>query len=219
MVFAIVPAYNEEKAIGSVVRNLFMHVDTVVVVDDGSTDATAREALLAGAVVLRHAVNRGQGAALETGHEYARRTNAAIVIHFDADGQFDPADIPGALHTMEAEQADIVFGSRFLDARSNMPMLKRHILFPVARLVDRLAGAVPLSDAHNGFRILNRRALGAIRITQDHMAHATEIPVLARQAKFRVAEYPVAVHYARYGQGIRGGMRIIKELFFGRFIG
>ena len=94
MFIAIVPAHNEESSIGSVVRSLVRHVDQVVVVDDGSRDATAKEAASAGAVVLRHAINRGQGAALETGHEYARRAGADFVLHFDADGQFDAADVP-----------------------------------------------------------------------------------------------------------------------------
>ena len=87
MFLAIVPAYNESKRIGSVVRSLFDHVDMVVVVDDASRDATATLAQQAGATVLQHTVNRGQGAALETGHAYARSIDATYVLHFDGDGQ------------------------------------------------------------------------------------------------------------------------------------
>lgn len=218
MLLAIVPAHNEAQTIGSVVRSLFEHVERVVVVDDGSVDGTEEAAHAAGAIVLRHALNRGQGAALETGHEYAREIGAEYVLHFDADGQFDAADIPGALAHMRERGADILFGSRFLGARSNVPASKRLFLLPFARLVDRLMGAPRLSDAHNGFRILNARALAKMRITQDRMAHATEIPVLAREYGLRIAEYPVRVRYRGYGQNARGGLGILKDLFFGRFL-
>lgn len=221
MTIAIVPAYNEENTVGSVVRNLFSsaHVDHVVVIDDGSSDRTGEVAREAGAVVIRHALNRGQGAALETGQEYARRAGAEYVLHFDADGQFDAHDIPGAIAHLREAGADILFGSRFLDHRSNIPWLKRAILLPIARSVDAFMGAVPLSDAHNGFRILNRRALSALRITQDRMAHATEIPVLTKQHGLRVVEYPVKVTYRSYGQGTTRGFEVLKDLFLGRFLG
>ncbi|MEK7084677.1 MAG: glycosyltransferase family 2 protein [Patescibacteria group bacterium] len=218
MFFAIIPAYNEEKNIGSVIRSLFAHVDRIVVVDDGSTDGTADAARSAGAVVLRHAINRGQGAALETGHAYARAHEAQYVLHFDADGQFDPVDIRPALAALQESGADILFGSRFLGKHSNIPWMKRHLLFPLARLVNRMSGGVALTDGHNGFRILNRHALETIHITQDKMAHATEIAVAAKRAGLRAMEFPVSVVYREYGQGVRGGITIVKDLFFGKWI-
>lgn len=218
MFIALVPAYNEEKDIGSVVRSLFHHVDRVVVIDDCSSDMTGYVAQEAGATVLRHHINRGQGAALETGHAYARSCGATFVLHFDADGQFDPDDITPARAHLIASGADMLFGSRFLDTRSDIPWFKKYILLPIGRIMDRLSGAPPLSDSHNGFRILTAKALRHMYITQDRMAHASEIPLLAKRAHLSVVEFPVKVTYHEYGQSAIKGFAIIKDLLIGRFI-
>jgi polyprenyl-phospho-N-acetylgalactosaminyl synthase len=218
MFFAIVPAYNEEQRIGSVVRSLFGHVQKIIVVDDGSVDNTQKNAEEAGAVVVRHEINRGQGAALETGHEYARQNGATHVLHFDGDGQFLVSDITPALVNLKQSGADILFGSRFLDKRSNMPWFKRNILLPAGRFINRLFGTKQLSDAHNGFRILGPRALASINITQDGMAHATEIPALAVEHNLNIVEHPVKVVYHEYGQGITGGFRIVWDLIIGKLV-
>ena len=218
MFIAIVPAHNEEKSIGSVVQSLFYHVDEVVVVDDGSEDETAARAREAGAVVLRHELNRGQGASIETGHEYARAIGAEQVLHFDADGQFDVADIRPALEKLKNTSADVLLGSRFLDDRSNVPWVKRRVLLPLARRLHRLIYRTRLTDVHNGFRILNRRALDSIRITQDRMAHASEIPAQAARFGLKTIELPVKVVYREYGQPSSAGWRIIFDLFTGRLL-
>ncbi|PIT86925.1 MAG: glycosyltransferase family 2 protein [Candidatus Magasanikbacteria bacterium CG10_big_fil_rev_8_21_14_0_10_43_6] len=218
MFIAIVPAYNEEKRIGSVVRSLFHHVDTVVVVDDASKDNTAAEARRAGAHVLVHRINRGQGAALETGHMYAREHGATYVLHFDGDGQFQVEDIAPALAHLQKTQADMLLGSRYLDGRSKLPWLKRHIIHPLGKLMNKIFANVTLSDAHNGFRILNKRALMYIVIGQDRMAHATEIPYLAQKHGLTIVEFPVKVVYHEYGQKMSGGFWIIRDLLIGRFI-
>lgn len=218
MFLALVPAYNEEKTIGAVVEQLLPLVDAVVVIDDASRDDTAHIAEELGAIVLRHPLNRGQGAALETGHEYARLQGADFVIHFDADGQFDVADIAPALQALQNSDAHILFGSRFLGKESNMPWTKKYILLPLGKLVNRIFGSFPLSDGHNGFRILSREALEKIKITQDRMAHATEIPALAKRHGLRYIEFPVVVTYHEYGQGVVGGLHVVKDLFTGTFV-
>ncbi len=212
MIIALVPAYNEEKNIGSVVRDLFEHVDQVVVIDDGSQDRTSHIAKQAGASVLTHVINRGQGAALQTGHEHARRIDTKYVIHFDGDGQFDSADIPHALNSLEESGADVLLGSRFLDSRSDIPFFKKHILFPIGRLVNLLSGAPAISDVHNGFRILGPRALSKMSLEQDGMAHATEILQLITRHNLTHIEFPVKVRYDQFGQGISGGVRIVRDL-------
>lgn len=219
MVVAIVPAYNESAKIGSVVTSLRTVVDTVIVIDDCSADDTKAKAVAAGAVVLRHTINRGQGAALETGHTYARRIEADLVIHFDGDGQFDVADINPALAAMQTAGADVLFGSRFLaiDALSGIPTFKRYVLLPLARYIDRFFGAVPLTDAHNGFRILSKHAINTIRIRQDRMAHATEIPQLVATHKLTYIEFPVKVSYHEYGQSSIAGVKIIIDLLLNKF--
>jgi glycosyltransferase involved in cell wall biosynthesis len=218
MLFAIVPAYQESARIARVVSDLSDHVDRVVVIDDASTDDTVDQACAAGAVVLRHHVNRGQGAALETGHAYARKHGAEYVLHFDGDGQFSVHDIGPALQALKKAHADVLFGSRFLDDRTNMPWAKRHVIFPISRLVNRLFVPLPLTDIHNGFRILTKEALDHIAISQDRMAHASELPAQVGHAGLRWIEFPVEVTYHEFGQGIRGGIHILKELIFGKFI-
>lgn len=219
MLWVVVPAYNEAVSIGRVIRDLFQHgFSNVVVVDDGSSDATARVAREAGAIVLRHAVNCGQGAALETGDEYARGRGAEFVAHFDADGQFDVSDIAKALEIMKKESVDVVFGSRFLDNRSNIPWLKRYFLLPLGRFVNNLFTGVRLTDFHNGFRVLSRRALETIHITQSGMAHNSEIVREVKRAGLTFKEIPVRVVYHEFGQGIGGGFKIIRDLFFNSLI-
>jgi|SRR3989339_1200088 len=218
MFVAVVPAYNEEKTIGSVARGLFEHVDKVVVVDDGSIDDTLCESQGVGATVLRHEINRGQGASLETGHEYARKIGANYVLHFDADGQFDPSDIAPALKALQESGADILFGSRFLGKQANLPFFKHWFILPIAKLLNCLFVGRGLSDVHNGFRILTRRALNSISITQDRMAHATEIVALVKKNKLKYIEFPVKVKYSEYGQGVGGGVRVLGDLVVGWFV-
>lgn len=217
MLIAVVPAYNEEKTIGSVVRDLFEHLDKVVVVDDSSSDDTGAVSRAAGAVVLRHGVNRGQGAALQTGHDYASRIGADYAVDFDADGQFDADDVKPAFEALKKSGADILFGSRFLDNRTKMPWLKKYFILPLARIFNRFFAGVRLTDAHNGFRILNKNALRKIRITQDRMAHNTEIPAQVKKHGLKYIEFPVKVVYREYGQGIASGLKIVRDLFIGKF--
>jgi len=229
MLLAIVPAHNEEKNIGSVVRNLFGHpaslgscagqiVDKVVVVDDGSTDNTAVIAREAGAVVLLHKINRGQGAALQTGHDYALNCGADYVLHFDGDSQFDVSDIKPALEEIQRKNVDVLLGSRFLGKEANIPAFKKNIIFPVARVFNRVFGGIDLTDVDNGFCILNRRALESVKITHDRMAHATEIIEQIKKHNLKHIEFPVRVVYREYGQGVEGGFVILKDLILGRFI-
>ncbi len=218
MILAIVPAYNEEKRIGAVIERLLQHCDQVVVIDDGSHDNTSELARSAGATVLIHEINRGQGAAFETGHEYARRVGATHVVHFDGDGQFHVEDIAPALAKLTDANADILFGSRFLGAPSWIPPFKRYLLLPLGRMVDRFFGGLRLTDSHNGFRILSQKALEVLRITQDRMAHASEIPALVKQHRLRYVEFPVRVTYHEYGQRASGGLLVLKDLALGRFL-
>ena len=120
---AVVPAFNEETVIANVIIKLRKKVDEVIVVDDGSRDATSDQARQAGAIVVRHVVNRGQGAAEETGTRLALRRGADVVIHFDADGQHDANDIVAMIAPIQAGRADVTLGSRFLGRAPNIPPL------------------------------------------------------------------------------------------------
>ncbi len=218
MVTVVIPAYNEAARLLAVLTGLqaadYHHI---VVVDDGSTDNTAEVAQAGGAIVIRHSINRGQGAALETGNEYCRREGTDVVVHFDADGQFNPLDIAGAVKIIASGQAEVVLGSRFLDNRSELPWSKRHLILPISRLIERLLTGVSLTDSHNGFRVLSGRALNLIRLTQDRMAHNSECVAALKHLQLAFIEYPVEVRYHRYGQGVSGGLKIIADWWWGRF--
>lgn len=211
MELIVVPAYNESKRIGRVVRDLFQHgFNNVLVVDDGSSDNTIAEATEAGAKVVTHMINRGQGAALETGNEYARRFGYSVVVHFDGDGQLNVSDINGAIEKINSD-CDIVLGSRFLDNRSQIPWTKKRVVLPLARLVNRFLTGVHLTDVHNGFRVLGEKALNLIDIVQDGMAHNSEIVAKMKKNNLKFCEHPVEIRYFEYGQGVKGGLKIIFD--------
>lgn len=213
MIFVVMPAFNEEAKIGRVIRDLFEHgYRNVVVVDDGSQDETSQQAESAGAIVLRHRINRGQGAALQTGNEYALGAGAKVIVHFDADGQFNPKDIAGAIAIMNKQNLDIVLGSRFLDQRSNIPFFKNFFILPISRRINNFLTGLKLSDVHNGFRVLNRYAAQKIKITQDGMAHNSQIPQLIKEHQLIYKEHPVEVFYQESGQGVAGGIKILYDL-------
>jgi len=217
-VFVIIPAYNEVASITEVIRDIAAadNAYRIVVVDDGSTDTTALRAKEAGAVVLRHIVNRGQGAALKTGSEYAILKGADIIVHFDADGQFVAREIKAVIAPLVNNEADIVFGSRLLQKNLNMPWLKRRVFLPLARLLHVFFGA-RLSDPQAGFRAFRREAFADIGWRQDRMAHCSEIIFNAFHNKLRIAEVPITVIYREFGQKFSGGLKIVKDMFLDSF--
>jgi len=212
-IFCVIPAYNEAKEISQVVRDVKKFVDEVVVVDDCSSDQTAVLAEQAGAKVLRHMVNRFQGAALQTGNEYAFAHGAEVVVHFDADGQFLAKEINDLVAPIVSGEYDIVFGSRFLEKKSKMPFLKEEIIMPLARAVNYLFFDIKFTDPQSGFRAMSRKAVELIKIEQDGMSHCSEILHKTFQNKLRTKEVPITVRYDEFGQGFSGGLRIIKEFF------
>lgn len=219
--FAVVAAYNESGAIGPVISELRPAVDRVIVVDDGSADDTADVAHGHGAEVLIHRVNLGQGAALQTGILYALREGADFILTFDADGQHMPDDIPRLREALTVGDADIAMGSRFLGTTEAMPWLRRMVL-KAAVLFTRLTTGMRVSDAHNGLRLLTRRAALAIEIRQNRMAHASEIIEQVGRHKLRYVEVPVHIRYTDYslakGQRLTGAFDILLDLMNGRML-
>jgi glycosyltransferase involved in cell wall biosynthesis len=195
-IVAIIPAYNEAARVGTAVRDALRFVDAAVVVDDCSVDNTGDAARAAGAVVLRHAINRGQGAALQTATEYALSAlRADVLVHFDADGQMSGSDIPSMIAPIVSGEADVVLGSRFLGKTSNMPFV-RWFANRLAVLFTFAVSGIRLTDAHNGFRALSRNAASRMTITIDRMAHASQIPDLIKVNGLRCVERPVAITYS-----------------------
>lgn len=215
----VIAAYNEAGCIGSVVSELRASFPNVIVVDDGSPDATAEEARLAGATVLRHYVNRGQGAALQTGITYALGQGAEILVTFDADGQHDVADLPAMIQPIAAGEVHICLGSRFLRSTEGIPWFRRMVLRG-AVLFTRMTSRVRLTDAHNGFRAFSRTAALSVDIQLDRMAHASEIVDQFHQSGLPYREVPVRIRYTEYslrkGQRSSAALRVAFDYLLGR---
>ena len=220
-VAAVIPAYNEASAIMPVVKAGCDAVERVIVVNDGSSDNTAALAADAGATVLSHALNRGQGAALQTGITYAVREGFDAVVTFDADGQHRAEEIPIVLGPIIQGKADVVLGSRFLDSKANIPTVRRLVL-KTATALTRLYTGLDVTDAHNGFRAFSRSAASAIDLQQEGMAHASEVLEQIKRFRLRYVEVPVTITYTDYslskGQRLTNAFKIIWELLLGRVV-
>lgn len=217
MIACVIPAYNEEKKIKDVVLSVLKYVDLVVVVDDGSLDRTGIIASVNKVVLLRHEINLGQGAALETGLSYLRKSNVNVVVTFDADGQFVPAQIPKIVRPILDGKCDVTLGSRFIGKAINLPRSKR-ILLKLALLFTNIYSGLALTDTHNGFRAFNKKALKKIVITQNRFSHASEIIQLIKKNKLKYMEVPITVKYSSYskqkGQKLTSSLNILYELTF-----
>lgn len=214
----VVPAYNEEKNISLVISKLKAFVNEIIIVDDASRDRTFEIASQSEAVVVRHIINRGQGAALRTGTQLALERGADIIIHFDADDQFQASEIPDMLAPILNNKADAVLGSRFLIKKSNLPIVKEKLIMPLARLINRLFFNIRLSDPQSGFRALNRSSAETLKIENDGMAHCSEIIYKLFKNNNRVIEVPITVIYHEYGQKLSGGFKIIKDILIQKLI-
>lgn len=219
--FVVVPAYNEAPAIGVVLHELRTVCPNVVVVDDGSTDGTDEAARTTASYVLRHPINCGQGAALQTGIDFALLHGAEFIVTFDADGQHRVEDIAALLSPILSGKYDIALGSRFLGTSVGMPPLRRKML-RLGVLFTRLVNGVNLTDAHNGLRAFSRRAAQRINLRLDRMAHATELIDQVRQSGLPFKEVPVQIRYTPYslrkGQSTRGAIRIALHYLLGRVL-
>lgn len=175
-VCVVIPLYNEATVIADVVQGLLPTFPNVVCIDDGSSDGSGDLAQAAGAHLVKHPINLGQGAALQTGFDYARLRNARYVVTFDADGQHRVEDANVMIDRARNENLSIVFGSRFLDNRTDPGFLKRVVL-KTAVWVTNLTTRTKLTDAHNGLRVIRDDAFRQLKLRQDRMAHGTEIVV------------------------------------------
>ncbi len=215
-IFVIVPCYNESKVIRQTIKTLLDKHYSVVVVDDASSDKSWEQLKDLPLYYLRHRVNLGQGAALQTGIDFARKKNAAYYVTFDADGQHDADDIPGMMEMLSRQKADIVFGSRFLPGSKTNVSVSRGFVLNLARFVNFLVSGILLSDAYNGLRIFNRKTADLIRLTENKMAHATQFLILVAKHHIRYAEFPNSIHYSDYSRkkGLKNveGMKIFFEI-------
>jgi glycosyltransferase involved in cell wall biosynthesis len=214
--WVVIPLYNEEQVIASVVSDASQSFDKIVCVNDGSGDGSARQARSAGAVVVDHPINLGQGAALQTGIEYAcTDPEMQFVVTFDADGQHRRHDAVAMVELLREGDVDIVFGSRFLDDRTELGFAKRLVLKTAATYTNAIT-KVHLTDAHNGLRGFTRAVAESLDLRQNRMAHASEIVAFAGSAKLRYTEIPVEIVYTDYskrkGQSLLNSVNILTEM-------
>jgi glycosyltransferase involved in cell wall biosynthesis len=224
---ALIPAYNEQRFIGSLVLTARSYVDQVIVVDDGSKDATVAIARRAGAITIEHQQNQGKAAAINTGFAYLRHLGPEAVVMLDGDGQHSADEIAVLLAPILADQADIVVGSRFLSIKSAIP-LYRQIGQHGLNVATNLASGVAVSDSQSGYRAFSRQALERLFFSQGGFSIESEMQFLIGEHGLRVAEVPISVVYAekakrnpvRHGLQVLGGiLRLVNHirpmLFFG----
>ncbi|GFG93223.1 glycosyltransferase family 2 protein [Mycobacterium bourgelatii] len=221
-VWVVVPDFNEAAVIGEVIADLRSVFDNVVCVDDGSSDDSGEIALRAGAHLVRHPINLGQGAAIQTGIEYARKQpGAQVFATFDADGQHRVKDVAAMVDRLREGDVDIIIGTRFAQdfeqaAASRPPLLKRIVLRTAAR-ISRRGRRLGLTDTNNGLRVFNKTVADGLNLTMSGMSHASEFIVLISENGWRVTEHPVEVLYTEYskskGQPLLNGVNILFDGF------
>jgi polyprenyl-phospho-N-acetylgalactosaminyl synthase len=214
-VWVVIAAYNEASVIGRVINEVKRRGYAVVVVDDGSSDRTA-EASAAADVLVRHPINLGQGAALQTGIDFALESKTDVIVTFDADGQHRAADIEKLVRAISVADVDFALGSRFLGSTDGMPMSRR-VLLKAATLFTRLTTGLRISDTHNGLRAMTRRGARVVRLRQNRMAHASEMLSQIAASGLGYIEVPVTIEYSTYslakGQAISNALMILVDLF------
>jgi len=215
-VVIVIAAYNEAKVIAGVVREVVAGGYKVILVDDGSRDGTADVARQAGALVVVHPVNLGQGAALQTGIELALAEGADVIVTFDADGQHHVSDIANLLAALKTNAADFALGNRFMGGAVDMTGTRR-LLLRAATIFTRLTTGLRLTDTHNGLRAMTRRGASHIGLRQNRMAHASEILHQIAASGLKFIEVPVTITYSAYsrakGQKLTDFFAILIDLF------
>ena len=221
-VAVVVPTYNEAAVIGTVLDQLLARGHLIVVVDDGSADETYGIIRQRPVVALRHAVNLGQGAALQTGLSYVcGRSDIGFVVTFDSDGQHLAGDIDALLRPLREQQCDVALGSRFLAGAvaENMSRSKR-LTLKLAIAATRVATGLRVTDVHNGLRAFRIEVARRLNLHHNRMAHASEILTFISRQRLRYREVPVHIVYTAYstrkGQTAFHSLNILWELLTAR---
>lgn len=196
----IVPVYNEGKVVRGVINKVLKKYTNVVCVNDGSRDNSVAEIQKTDAYLIDHPINMGQGAALQTGIEFARQLpDVKYFVTYDSDGQHRLEDVELMLDTIEKTGVDIILGSRFLGKTIGMKKSKRMILKLAIRFSNATSG-IKLTDTHNGLRVFNRHVAETMQITMADMAHASEILEIMARQKYSYKEVPVTIVYTDYSR-------------------
>lgn len=221
--YVIMPVYNEAKVVADTIKRVREQYEHVICVDDGSSDASWEQIIAAGGTLVRHPINLGQGAALQTGIDYALLDpKAKYFVTYDADGQHRLEDVAIMLKELHAGDVDIVLGSRFLGNAENINGVKRVVL-KAAIVYSNYTSGLRLTDAHNGLRVFKRNVAESLNITMPDMAHASEIVHRIADCKFKYKEVPVTIKYTDYsmskGQSVMNAINISFDLWLRRMSG
>lgn len=209
----VIPVYNEARVIRGVINRVLKQFATVVCVNDGSKDNSSYEIAKTKAYLLEHPINMGQGAALQTGIEFARQLpNIKYFVTFDADGQHQLSDVMAMLDEIKGDKYDIILGSRFLGSAIGMKASK-HAVLKLAIWFSNTTSGLRLTDTHNGLRVFNRKVAEELQITMPDMAHASEILEIIAEKKYRYKEVPVTIEYTDYSQA--KGQSVINAVNIG----
>jgi glycosyltransferase involved in cell wall biosynthesis len=216
----IIPVYNEGPVIKDVINTVLKHFPTVVCIDDGSKDNSAAEITKTDALLVQHSINIGQGAALQTGIEFALQVpGIKYFITFDADGQHSIEDVISMLEMLKKDEVDIVVGSRFLGEAVNLSLPKKIILKLAIRFTNLFSG-VNLTDTHNGLRVFTRKFAESVDITMPGMAHASEIIDKMGRGGWKYVEVPVTISYTDHsrgkGQPMLNSVNILMDVLLSR---
>jgi glycosyltransferase involved in cell wall biosynthesis len=209
----IIPVYNEAGVIKKVVDSALARYSSVICVNDGSMDDSSKEIAKTNAYLIEHPINMGQGAALQTGIEFARQLpSIEYFVTFDADGQHRLEDVEAMLDEIRQGEYDIILGSRFLGKTVGMKASK-FVILKAAIKFSNLTSGLKLTDTHNGLRTFNKKVANEIQITMPDMAHASEILEIVAEKKYRYKEIPVTINYTDYS--LAKGQSIVNAINIG----
>lgn len=213
-VVAVIPAYNEERFIASVVIKAQKHADLIIVVDDGSSDHTTELAEFAGALVIKQPLNMGKARALNVGFARAKEFNPKAVVCIDADCQHDPVEIPKVARPILEKKADVVIGSRFLETKSDIPAWRQVGQHTLTVLTNVLSGT-NVTDSQSGFRAFSPKALDTLKLRTAGLSVESEMQFLFKPARLMLAEVPISVQYrdGNKRNPVSHGLQILDSLF------
>ena len=192
-IVAIIPAYNEEKALADVIAKTFKYVDKVIVVNDGSVDKTAEVALNAGAEVISHSTNLGKGEALKSG--FKALNDDSIIVTIDGDGQHNPNEIPDLIKPIVEGSADLVNGSRYMNGPEENTPAYRRVGQRVLDIATNISAGIKVTDSQSGFRAFSSKARDCFRFKDTGFGIESEMLVDAADAGLKIVEVPITVRY------------------------
>ena len=218
-VAVIIPAFNEGQKIFNILKSLQPHFKYLIVVDDGSSDNTYETSNLAGAITLKHPINLGQGAALQTGITRALKIEeVSYLLTFDADGQHALESALEMVAEMKNAKVDIVLGSRFLNSSNSDIPSKKKLILKLGIAFTRLDSGLKVTDTHNGLRVMSRKFASTLKIQHAGMAHASEIINHIKITDSSWKEFPAQIYYTDYsikkGQSILNAINILTEMIY-----